>query len=647
MRNPASIAKSTLAGLAALAMLTGCTDSSSTTPPDGAPAADASLTALAKGLSSHDLSAVPLSVPASAAQKELDVLVGGMDGLRPTVTPGQVSYDHKAGTATAQLAHRLPLGSQTWDWTSTATLELAGQQWRVRWEPQVVQPDLDASTRLRHTRDVPTRAAITGADGQALVEQTTAWRVGVDKSVPQASVQTTARTLAQLVDIDADAYAKRVSSAGPSAFVPAITLRQGKVPAAAKTMPGVAVLPVELPLAPSASFAVGILGGAGEASAEQVAKAKGDVLPGDIVGTSGLQARHDARLRGAVGHTVEVVRRSSPTPSPTTSPTDQTGASPSPSASPVVKRLFTSPAKPGSPVATSLDRTLQERAEKALSGQKGIASLVVVKVGTGDVLAAATSTATGGQPVATQGHFAPGSTFKVASSLALLRKGLTPTSPVPCTKQVTVNGRVFTNYSDFPASKVGTITLSDALANSCNTAFIAERERLDADDLAQAAQSLGMGVDHDAGFGSFFGAVPTAKDPVTKAADMIGQGTVEASPMAMAGVAASVASGHTVVPWLVAEKKPTQKEPTLTPAEASQLQALMKAVVSDGSGKVLAGQMTGAKTGTAEYGTATPPRTHAWMIAWNGQYAVSAMVHDGRSGSQDAAPVIKAFLSGA
>lgn len=644
MRSPAVIATSTLASLAALAVLTGCTGGSSTTPPDGAPAAEASVTALAKGLSSNDLSAVPLTVPASSAQKELDVIVGGMDGLRATVSPGEVSYDHKAGTATAQLTHRLPLGSRTWDWTSTATLELVGQKWRVRWDPRVVQPDLDAHTRLRHTREVPTRAAITGANGQALVEQTTAWRVGVDKSVPQASVQATARTLAQLVDIDAQAYATRVAGAGPSAFVPAITLRQGQVPAAAKTMPGVAVLPIELPLAPSSSFAVGILGGAGEASAEQVAKAEGDVLPGDVVGTSGLQARYDARLRGSVGHTVEVVRRSGPTSSPSASPSAGAGASPSPSASPVVKRLFTSPATPGRPLATSLDRTLQERAEKALASQKGIASLVVVKVGTGDVLAAATSKATGGQPVATQGRFAPGSTFKVASSLALLRTGLTPTSPVPCTKQVTVNGRVFTNYTDFPASKVGTITLSDALANSCNTAFIAERERLDADDLAQAAQSLGMGVDHDAGFGSFFGSVPAAKDPVTKAADMIGQGTIEASPMAMAGVAASVASGHTVVPWLVAEKKQVQKEPTLTPAEASQLQVLMKSVVSDGSGKVLAGQMTGAKTGTAEYGTATPPKTHAWMIAWNGQYAVSAMVHDGRSGSQDAAPIIKAFL---
>ncbi|MGO4957597.1 penicillin-binding transpeptidase domain-containing protein [Luteococcus sp. Sow4_B9] len=620
------------------------TKASPTEPPEGVPSATTAVQALAAGLTRGSLEKVALDVTATQANQELGVIMGGMDGLRPVVRPGEVTYDHAAGTARARLDQELTLGSQAVRWSSTATLTQRDGAWAVEWKPSIVHDSLDGGTRLRHIRDVPRRAAITSSDGLALVEPTVAYRVGVDKAATgQQEWETTARTLAALVDVDADSYATKVAAAGAQAFVPALTLREGRVPLEVKELAGVQVVPVEIPLAPSATFAVGILGGASEAGAEIVKESHGDVLPGDVVGTSGLQKRYDAQLRGTVGHRLEVVRRSQsgndagPSPTPALEPRS--------SASPVVRVLHDQAARPGQELATSLDRNLQERAEQALAQQKGIASLVVLKVGSGDVLAAANSPAAGANPDATVGHYAPGSTFKVVTSLALLRKGLTPSSSVPCTATTTVNGRVFKNYTDFPASKVGTISLTDALAHSCNTSFLALHQKLADGDLAQAAASLGMGVDHDAGFSSFYGSVPASGDVVTRAANMIGQGTVEASPMAMAGVAASVASGKTVVPWLVATKKPTQTGAELTATEARQLQEMMRAVVSTGSGKVLAGQMDGAKTGTAEFGTDTPPRTHAWMIAWNDQLAVAAMVKEGASGSRTAAPLIKDFLA--
>ncbi len=57
-----------------------------------------------------------------------------------------------------------------------------------------------------------------------------------------------------------------------------------------------------------------------------------------------------------------------------------------------------------------------------------------------------------------------------------------------------------------------------------------------------------MGVDHDTGFPSYFGNVVPPTSETTKAADMIGQGQILASPMTMATVMASVVAGHTVVP---------------------------------------------------------------------------------------------------
>jgi cell division protein FtsI/penicillin-binding protein 2 len=121
--------------------------------------------------------------------------------------------------------------------------------------------------------------------------------------------------------------------------------------------------------------------------------------------------------------------------------------------------------------------------------------------------------------------------------------------------------------------------------------------------------------------------------------------------MAMATVAASVSAGRTVVPHLVPGFEPSADPPTpLTGAEARSLRELMRAVVTEGSGSVLAGLpgQVGAKTGTAEYGTQGPDGdlpTHAWMIATQGDLAVAAFVETGVSGSRTAGPLLARFLS--
>ena len=106
--------------------------------------------------------------------------------------------------------------------------------------------------------------------------------------------------------------------------------------------------------------------------------------------------------------------------------------------------------------------------------------------------------------------------------------------------------------------------------------------------------------------------------------------------MTMAAVVASVAAGETVIPHLVDGQQATSKGKPLTDQEARQLRQMMRAVVAEGSGRVL-GDLPGpavlAKTGTAEYGTSKPLKTHAWMIAAQGDLAVAVFVNDGKSGS--------------
>ncbi|MGI8899575.1 MAG: penicillin-binding transpeptidase domain-containing protein, partial [Nocardioides sp.] len=312
------------------------------------------------------------------------------------------------------------------------------------------------------------------------------------------------------------------------------------------------------------------------------------------------------------------------------------------------RELFRIEPEAGVPLETTLDLGLQTLAERVLADVGPASALVAIAPSTGNLLAAASGPGGGGLSTATVGQYAPGSTFKVVSTLALLRNGLTPESRVSCPATTVVDGKSFKNYDDYPATGLGTITLRQAVANSCNTAFITQRNR--AEDLAGAAAALGLGRDFDLGFPAYFGQVPEAASETSAAAAVIGQGEVLASPMAMAAVAASVAGGRTVVPHLLPEFAPdADAEQPLTESEAGVLRGLMRAVVTEGSGAPL-GDLPGppvlAKTGTAEFGDEEPLKTHAWMIAVQGDLAVAAFVDVGVSGSQTAGPLIEQFLRG-
>lgn len=121
-----------------------------------------------------------------------------------------------------------------------------------------------------------------------------------------------------------------------------------------------------------------------------------------------------------------------------------------------------------------------------------------------------------------------------------------------------------------------------------------------------------------------------------------------ASPAAMAVVAARIAQGRPVVPRVVAGQQVPPAAGGLTADEAEQLRTIMRAVVTEGGAGALAdnpGREVMAKTGTAEYGQEDPPRTHAWMIAIQGDLAVAVFVEEGEFGSTTAGPVMDAFLT--
>jgi len=51
------------------------------------------------------------------------------------------------------------------------------------------------------------------------------------------------------------------------------------------------------------------------------------------------------------------------------------------------------------------------------------------------------------------------------------------------------------------------------------------------------------------------------------------------------------------------------------------------------------------KTGTAEFGTEDPPRSHAWFIGFQGDLAFACFVEGGEFGGDTAAPIVARFLT--
>jgi cell division protein FtsI/penicillin-binding protein 2 len=623
-----------LTTVAVVAATAACTGDDSSTPsgsgdvtsPDGA------AQALADALVSGDFAAVGFtdSEPQAVAQ-EYAATVEGLEGLTPTVTVADVgSPSGSRPTATATFDWTWPIGADGWTYSSQATFSELHDEWLADWDVAAIEPSLHESVTLDLVSLRPQRGDILGAGGLALVTDRPVVRVGIDRTkVGDARVMASARDLARLVGIDVAAYAKRVEASGPLAFVEAIVYRQDEVPrgvlSGVRHIKGGAVLAGELPLAPTKGFASQILGSVGEVTAEMIEE-NPEFHVGDVAGLSGLQERYDAQLRGTPGQAVNAVGSDGKT-----------------------RELFRVDAVDGQPLQLTMDERVQIAAEEALADTPPFAALVAIRPSTGEILAAAHSP---GTPinVATYGQYAPGSTFKSVSSLALLRAGETPDTLVPCTSSIVVEGKLFENYDDYPASGLGNIPLRTAVANSCNTAFISQRGRLGRRDLVDAAASLGMGVDHDLGFPAYFGNVISPNGETDRAAQLIGQGTILASPMVMATVIASIQAGRLVVPSLVTSvtSGPPDGVSGPGPAEAEALRSMLRGVVTSGSGSFLLdvpGPPVIAKTGTAEYDAgAAGNRTHAWMIAAQGDLAVAVFVVDGVSGSRTAGPILEEFL---
>ena len=331
-------------------------------------------------------------------------------------------------------------------------------------------------------------------------------------------------------------------------------------------------------------------------------------------------------------------------------------------------------------VVLSMSAKAQAAAAAALDGRRG--SVVVLDVHTGGVVAMYSNPtfdptllashnvktaqlarefllAAPEQPLLARAWrelYPPGSTFKTVTAATALTDNVDVRRKFPFLKELTLPLTV-NKLKNFGDEKCGG-SLEDGYIESCNTTY--GQVGLDlADRLAIGAQRFGVNADPppsdlDPGIVRSIGPDPgkfKSEAPLFAQA-AIGQGPVAVTPLEMALVAESVATGGVILQPHVVDKieDPNGKvvrtigtrewHRVMDPVTADTMKQWMLAVVNDPRGTGNAAQIPGiqvaGKTGTAETGDNENP--HAWFIAFapadNPQYAVAVLIeHGGQSGA--------------
>ncbi|TVT30079.1 penicillin-binding protein [Amycolatopsis rhizosphaerae] len=307
------------------------------------------------------------------------------------------------------------------------------------------------------------------------------------------------------------------------------------------------------------------------------------------------------------------------------------------------KTLY-SEGNPVRPLTSTLSTAVQAAAQAAVDAQGAPAMLVAIQPSTGDLLAVAQNAAAGGAPTALSGLYAPGSTFKIITAAAALeRAAATPDTVLPCPGSVQIGQRRIPNDDEF---SLAPLPLHSAFAHSCNTTFAQLASGLPADALARTANQFGLNADFTIpGIDTELGKVVAARDSAAQVEDAIGQGTVQASPLGLALMAATVAAGKAVTPKLWRDRATTVNTGYQGPPDAvvGALRSMMREVVTNGTATALQGSgRVFGKTGTAQFGDGSG--ANGWFAGYRDDVAFAVLLL-GTNSSKPAVAASASFLS--
>ena len=439
-------------------------------------------------------------------------------------------------------------------------------------------------------------------------------------------------------------------------------------------LPGVIVEVEPQRAYPNSRFAAHLLGFVREANDEQLKQ--GRYRRGDMVGQSGLERLLDEFLRGKDGgERIEV---------------DAMGRQ--------MRMIQSTEPHPGAQVVTTIDRRIQEAAEKAMEGHAG--AVVVMDPRNGDVLAMVSTPAfeidrfTGTidrnawlrviqdpeHPLLNrtiQSQYAPGSVFKIVVAAAGLQEGtIVPTDRTHCTGEFHLGEWTF---KDWKAGGHGSVDLLAAIRESCNVFFYEKGLKVGGPVIAKYASAFGLGEATQIDLpGERLGLIPQPKLRRDKRVGgwhagetvnmSIGQGAVLVTPMQIARFMSAVANGGVLwKPRLVQRIERPEKgvvwsdggsvtgHVELSPMVWAFLRQSLWSAVNEGgtgAGARIAGLDIAGKTGTAQIiakSKAEKGQDHAWFASFapvgEPEAVVVVLVERGGKGGQVAAPIARKVLN--
>ena len=332
----------------------------------------------------------------------------------------------------------------------------------------------------------------------------------------------------------------------------------------------------------------------------------------------------------------------------------------------------------GDNVITTLDMTLQEAAYEALGDYKG--AVVVTEVTTGKILAMVSKPDFNPNTIsadwnelsnnsesvllnrATQGAYAPGSIFKLATTLEYIRenKGYQNYN-YTCKGEIEYEG---TTIHCAKNREHGTEDLETSLANSCNTSYSNIGLTLDITSFQKTAKDLLFNSKLPSVLPYSQSKFQLEKGDASYEIMMtaIGQGETQVSPYHMCLIASAIGNGGILMePYLidkvvsytgtsVEKNMPKKYTELMTSEEAAVLKDYMAAVVDSGTAKALKSDKftIAGKTGTAEY-SSDKEKAHSWFIGFtnldNPELAISVVVESADNSGMSAVTVVKKILN--
>ena len=334
---------------------------------------------------------------------------------------------------------------------------------------------------------------------------------------------------------------------------------------------------------------------------------------------------------------------------------------------------------PGDDVVTTLNVSLQKAASDALGSNRG--AVLVTEADTGKVLCDlskpdfdpdtieadwGTFDPDSGTLVnrATQGQYAPGSTFKIFDTIEFLQEDMSKATSYSfdCPGYVVIDN---VSINCYHWEVHGHVDLKKSFAESCNSSFATIGTSLNRDSYNETLKNLMFREDLP-------GTLPTAQstyvlDDSTSTKEVmqlaIGQGQTLMTPLHLNLVTAAIANGGTVyTPYVVdhiqtasgkvtSTTQPEAYRTIITPEIASRMQEYMRAVVTEGTASRLSTRPYNAagKTGTAETSTKTS-QSNAWFTGYayddsHKAVAITVIVENvGGSGGTSAVPVARDVL---